>query len=284
MVFTQLARRALGAIEPLACQAFFVSEVAAEFEAIGLSLADGYHTARAAPMGAVHPVAVEAAFFSFNPRIVHRNVRFDLVTPEQAIAARQRGAGASLRRLVGERDLTKAAAGLRSAVEAAPVLGRPLFAGHRALPWPEDPYEAVWHGANAMREFRGDGHNALLLTHGLLGLEAQVLHGAEMGIEEPTKSFLIRGHGWKPDDYAAAVERLAARGLVTPEGQATDAGLKIRAMLERDTDHLAEAPWQALGEETTLELLEELSELSRLVLRDPTLPRLNAGPDPVPAS
>lgn len=278
MPYATIAQRALGAIEPLAAQAFFVKEVAAEFEAIGLNMAEGYHTARAAPMGVVGLATVHAAFYSFNPRIIGRCLRFDVVSPEQAIVARQRGAGAAIRRLTGDTDVTGLLEDLRIAVEACPTPGRPLFAAHQALDWPEDPAEALWHGANCLREFRGDGHNALLLAHGLIGIEAQVLHAGLLAIEAPTESFLVRGHGWKPDDFAAAAGRLAERGLTEPDGTVTDAGLKLRAMLERETDHRTEDPWRALGEERSERLIDGLAELSRQILEEPALPRLNATP------
>lgn len=278
MPFGKLAHRALGAIEPLAAQAFFVKEVLAEFDAIGLNMAEGYFTARAAPMGVVDANVVDAAFFTFNPRAIRKCLRFDIVTPQQAIAARQRGAAAALHRLLGERDVAEIVAALRDAVEAAPIAGRPLFAGHKAIAWPEEPYEALWHGANCLREFRGDGHIALLLSHELIGLEAQVLHAGIRKIENPTESFLVRGHAWKPEDYEAAAERLKARGLVGPDGAANDAGLKLRLMIERETDRLAEPPFRALGEERAERLVDGLAELSTIVLGEPSLPQLNATP------
>ena len=278
MPFGKLAHKALGAIEPLAAQAFFVKEVMVEFESIGLNMFEGYFTARAAPMGTVDPAVVDATFFTFNPKVVRRSLRFDLVTPTQAIDARRRGAGAALRRLIGERDLGTLIALLQEAVEAAPVNGRPLFAGHRAQPWPEDPYEAVWHGANTLREFRGDGHIALLVAHSLIGLEAQVLHAGLLKINDPTESFLVRGHAWKPEDYQAAAARLTERGLADADGVANDAGIKLRGMIERETDRLSEAPLRALGEERATQMIEELATLSRMVLEEPALPALNAKP------
>src|SRR5512132_3432075 len=33
--------------------------------------------------------------------------------------------------------------------------GRPLFAAHATLPWPDRPHLALWHAATLYREFRG---------------------------------------------------------------------------------------------------------------------------------
>ena len=36
----------------------------------------------------------------------------------------------------------------------------------------------LWHAQSILREYRGDGHIALLVTHGLSGLEALITHAA----------------------------------------------------------------------------------------------------------
>ena len=57
--------------------------------------------------------------------------------------------------------------------EACTVLrapeGRPLYAGHADLPWPDEPLLELWHAASLLREHRGDGHIAALLHAGLTG-------------------------------------------------------------------------------------------------------------------
>ena len=53
--------------------------------------------------------------------------------------------------------------------------------------------------------------------------------------------------------------RLAARGLLTPDGATTDAGRDLRAEVERRTDELAVAPYAALGEERVADLIEALA-------------------------
>ena len=55
--------------------------------------------------------------------------------------------------------------------------GRPLYAGHAALPWPTDELLALWHAASLLREHRGDGHVATLLQAGLDVREVQRLAG-----------------------------------------------------------------------------------------------------------
>ena len=40
--------------------------------------------------------------------------------------------------------------------------GRPLFAGHVSLPWPDEPHLVLWHAQTLLREYRGDNHIAAL--------------------------------------------------------------------------------------------------------------------------
>lgn len=270
----KVARRALGVFEPIAAQAFFVPEVAEEYKAVGLEMPEGYFTARSAPMGIASLGTVSAAFFSFNPTVIERFLRFDLASPSAAIDARTRGAARALCRLWGDvpEGLEAPVSWLRDLVAAAPFEGRPLFAGHAQCPWPEDPVAALWHGANAMREFRGDGHIAVLVTHDLNGLQAQVLQAGAKGLAEPESSFTVRSHGWSPDQYHAAARSLADRGLTDETGAVTDGGLKLRAMIEQETDHLAAAPFEAVGLERSSQMLDLLEPVAARVVVGDVLP------------
>ncbi|WP_407940540.1 helix-turn-helix domain-containing protein [Nonomuraea montanisoli] len=59
---------------------------------------------------------------------------------------------------------------------SAPAEGRAPYAGLRALDVPEEPVARLWHAATLLRE-RGDGHNAVLLAHGIAGTEAHGTSG-----------------------------------------------------------------------------------------------------------
>ena len=89
----------------------------------------------------------------------------------------------ALRRAFASLDATlidEALALLRPAAEAAGAHpeGRPLFAAYSSLEWPEEPHLALWHAQYLLREFRGDGHIAVLLGEGLTGIEAFAIHVA----------------------------------------------------------------------------------------------------------
>jgi hypothetical protein len=158
--------------EPIHAVTYFAPEARAAFEAAGLrGFWRGYFAGRLAPLGAVDAPVATAVLFGFSPAMVARGVPdvWGRATPDQSLAARLEGAGAALHRLwdVTDPALARAARLLRAVVEGSPVAGRSLFAANAALPWPAEPYLAVWHGCTLLREHRGD---ALLR-----GLAAQVV-------------------------------------------------------------------------------------------------------------
>ena len=146
--------------------------------------------------------------------------------------------------------------------------GRPLFAGHADLEWPEEPLAVLWHAQTLLREFRGDGHVALLVDHGIDGLEALVLHEAT---GELPVAFLRATRGWSDDEWAAATEGLRRRGWVRPAGSAehlalTEEGAAVRAAVEERTDQLSVVAYGAIGEDGCATLRGLVRPLSRTVV------------------
>jgi hypothetical protein len=139
------------------------------------------------------------------------------------------------------------------------VEGRALFAANAALPWPDAPLLSLWHGLTLLREHRGDGHNAALLAAGLDGCGAHVLAaavgGAPRDVTQPAR-------GWSDDQWDAAVASLADRGLVHPDGQATDAGRQLHGGVEQRTDEMAAAPWTGVDGEALAGLVATLTRLA----------------------
>ncbi len=103
-----------------------------------------------------------------------------------------------------------------------------------------------------LREHRGDGHIAALLTAGLDPCEALVSFAA-VGAAPPE---VFASRGWTAEEWAATRDRLASRGWIDAEGQATDLGRSGRDELEWRTDRLADAPWRALGPDRAGRLAE----------------------------
>lgn len=256
------ARAAHQVLEPIHATVYFQAEAKSAYEAIGLKgYWMGYFASRAAAMGPVPPEIVIATFYNFAPQMVRRAIpdawRFSSV--ERVLAARYEIARTATELLTGGGDLTEAADLAERAARAASTEGRALFAAHAGLPWPDEPALRLWHAATLLREHRGDGHVALLLAQGVDGLEAHLLHAAAGKIDAAQQ----RQHrGWTDEDWAAAAERLRARGLLDAEQRFTDAGRAFKERLEQRTDELAAPPYDAIGDDGT-ERLDEL--LSRFV-------------------
>ena len=107
------------------------------------------------------------------------------------------------------------------------------------LPWPPDPIGRLWHAATILREHRGDGHVAALLTAGVDGCESLVLRAGIDGgrLREMTQP----ARGWTDEQWQAAGQRLEERGWLTAGGAATAGGRDAYASVEALTNRLAEA-------------------------------------------
>ena len=62
----------------------------------------------------------------------------------------------------------------------------------RTLPLPPDPVARLWHGANLLREHRGDGHVAALLTVGIGGPLAILIYVVIVAVWIAALVFSIR--------------------------------------------------------------------------------------------
>jgi helix-turn-helix protein len=208
----------------------------------------GYFAGRSAPLGPVGAAPIVAAYYNFSPQMVGRALPsvWSLAGPEEVLRARSEGAVAALTGLVPDVPVARieeAAELLETAAAAAEPAGRVLGAANQALPRPSDPYARLFQAATTLREHRGDGHVAALLTAGLDPTEALVSFAAVRAA--PREVFDSRG--WSPSEWDAAADRLRGRGLLAADGSATAAGQALRDEVERITDELAAAPWAALG-------------------------------------
>jgi hypothetical protein len=265
-----LVRRAHNATNSLHSLIYFAPEPEAQFAALGLEPGRmSYFAGRAAPMGAVGPGVVTATFYNFSPALVARCIprAWALASPAAIVAARFAAVDVVLRRLLGDLadspELAKMSGLLREAASACTPEGRPLYAGHADLGWPDGPLPQFWHGLTLIREYRGDGHIAALVAAGLSGLEALVTHTATGQGFVP--DFARASRGWTQQEWDDAVARLTERGLLDASGALTAAGQEVRADIERETDRMASPPWQHLGDERTEELTAIGRELTRAV-------------------
>jgi hypothetical protein len=240
------ARRLRDAVEPLAAVSFWAQPAYDRYAALGLDFLTGYVWSRSSVLGPAEPAVVAAAFAVFEPGAVAGllGAARDACSLEQVRAAREEGAAAALREAVGD-DLDDATvAALHEAATAADPAGRPLYAGARAQPVPQDRHAALWHAATLLRECRGDSHVAACVAAGLSGLEANLLTELWVGFEAQAYAGT---RAWSPEAMATAQQRLRDRGLL--DGDAlTDAGRALRAHVEEATDTAVAPVVAALGD------------------------------------
>jgi hypothetical protein len=255
-------RHCYAAVSPVHSAFYFAPELGQEFKDLGLDdKGAAYFAARAAPMGRVGAGTVTATFYNFAYATVARHIprMWDVITPEDALAARLRVVDSMLLRLLGEdvlasKELAEATELALRATEGCSRPARPLYAGNADLPVPDAPHLAYWHAATVLREHRGDGHLTALAHHGLDALEALVTHTATGKGMAP--KWVMSSRGWTPEEWAAAEDRLRARGLLDTGGELTDEGRRLRQEVEDETDRLDLGPYEHLGAAGTARLTE----------------------------
>jgi hypothetical protein len=230
---------------------------------------DTYFAGRAAPLGLVSAEVVHALFYNFAPGEVARHIPkvWRTTTPEAAIAARQMGCVNALRRILGD-DLdapafARTADLLLEAATSAPLEGRPMYAALRTVPVPDEVVARLFHAASLLREHRGDGHIAALMTEGVGGLEAHVLLALDMGM--PAAKF-GRIHHLPAAQRAAVIDGMRDRGLIGDDGWLSEAGRAVKQRVEALTDDLAATPYESLAPRELDELMAALEPLASRLL------------------
>jgi hypothetical protein len=272
-------KRFKSAFDSLHALAYFAPEVDEALTGIGLRPGRmPYFAGRSAAMGAVGPEVVAATFYNFNPEVVARVIprAWTLATPEQVLEARLEGVDKALTRLLGEGELksdqvVEAAELAREATAGCTAEGRPLYAAHAGLDWPEPPHLALWHAITLLREHRGDGHIAALVLNGLSGVEALVTHVATGHGFTVDAAKLTRG--WSEEQWTAAEQGLRDRGVLDGEGALTGEGVAVRDRVETATEAAAQAPWSHLGPEKLARLEELGRDLTRRVVAAGAFPK-----------
>jgi hypothetical protein len=265
----ELARKMWRTLEPYHGIVYFTPHAAAAYAELGIHGRDGYFASRSAPLGAVGPEVVIATFYNFHPPLIHHAIpaAWEKASPAEVLAARLAAADAALSEVLGDAidgdDVIEAATLAETAARACTPGGRPLYAGNAQLPWPDEPHLALWHAITLLREFRGDGHIAALVTAQLDPCEALITHAAanNSGIGPDV---LQRSRAWPEADWNAAKERLSLRGLFDGT-RLTDEGDALRTQIEEQTDHAALAPWETLSTEDSTRLRSLVRPWSRAI-------------------
>ena len=268
---TSLSRKAWGDLEVLHVVGYFAPEVRNRYVELGLHPQLSYFPARAAAFGTAGPGLTTATFYVFAPWLVEAALpsAWETVTPGRLVEARRAGMAEALGTILGTPDVSEALAIARDVCDGLAPQGRPLYAAHAELPWPEDDLLALWHAATLIREHRGDGHVSVLQHAGLDPVEATVLGG----LFSSSTGFLRKTRGWSDEEYAAATDRLRDRGWLDGESGFTEAGRAARQQIEDDTDRLAVEGWAHVGVDRTARLHELVRPLREQILQAGVLPR-----------
>jgi hypothetical protein len=269
MASSTVPRRLWSLFEPVHAVTYFAPQAGAAFEAAGLhGFWRRYFAGRAAPLGAIGPGPVTAAFFGFAPAMVARALPdvWTRISPRDALAARAAGARAALRDLIPEAHepaVVEAAELLSNAATSVDLPGRVMGAANADLPWPDSPLDRLWHAATILREHRGDGHVAALLTAGVDGCESLVWRTALEG--GAPRDGMQRARGWTDLEWQRAAGRLRDRGWLAADGSPTAPARTAYAQVEALTDELAAGPWQRVGAEATERCARVLEPLAARV-------------------
>jgi hypothetical protein len=274
MSLEAMTRKGRGIIDPLITMIYFVPEGPEQYTKLGLDgpreSSQAYFCTRGAPLGKSGEL-VASTFYNFNPAGVVPlvNAGWQKTTPEAAIAARNQAVIAALSRLLAGEDnvtlpdVTREIELVKKATTNLKYEGRPLFTAHYAQPWPEEhPLLSLWWGLNLMREFRGDGHIAALVTAEISGIESSLISGPWQNNPKYT-SFMIKSRLWSETEIAAAYEGLAERDILR-DGELTTKGRALRDEIEATTDRLDLAPWRNVGDDLE-EFLTRLQTLGAVL-------------------
>jgi hypothetical protein len=261
-----LVRQAIAPLRSVYASSITAPSAVQAMAALGLTGWQGYFAVRTVALGPVPPLLVQSLFYGHSPAFHARagDGVWDKVTPDQVLAATHEGLDRSLGPVyddVGDeaRQLTVM---LRTAAERASTRpeGRGLFAANASLPWPEKGHHQLWHAHVLLREWRGDGHNAVLMAEGIPAREALLIHAAWAGL--PLYA-ITASRTWTDAECAPAIAALQAKGWLT-DGDApaiTEEGRVWRDAIEDATDDLDAFAYEAFSEAE----LQHLVDLAAVV-------------------
>lgn len=251
-----IARAAYTTLEPYHLTSYFNPQLKSAGEDTGLDGHAWYVGARAAPLGETTASVVAAAFYNFNPALIERVWPLAVAAGLETVSDRRWSMldsvlGDALGSLAADAELVELAKRLHDVGDTAVFAGRTLSAAWHSAVAPDVPHLELWHAIAVIREWRGDGHLAALVDAELDPSEAVVFHEAVHPDPNARKVLGKRitqlTRQWSDDQWAAAADRLASRGLITRaerHEELTDDGVALDAHIEARTDAMASAIWR----------------------------------------
>lgn len=259
-------------LEAIHTVVYFSPEAKTAYKAIGLrGYWSGYFASRSAPLGTPSAELVTATFFGFAPEMVAKAIpdAWELADRDEILATRKIVATRALDSIIGDEDVLKVADALLAAADSLSYAGRPLAAAHHALPLPETPMTRLWHAASVLREYRGDGHLAVLTAANVGPIDSNILQVGigKVGDDQQTL------RGWSDEDWAAGHERLRARGWIQETGVLTDLGRAEREEIEALTDATSN---DAIAHLANTGVADSLLSWARTITKSGVIPFPNA--------
>lgn len=249
------ARAAYQTFEPYHLVAYFNPELGDASAEVGLDGHAWYAGSRGAPLGPCAPSVVAAVFFNFNPELIDRSWPAAVEAGLDRVEERRwlmldSVLGGALGSAAADPALEELARTLHDLLDQVDYAGRPLAAAWHASPFPPAPHLAFWHATAVLREWRGDGHLTALVDAGFGPTDAVVFHEAvhpdPRGRRVLGKRLTQVTRSWSDEEWGAAADRLASRGLLSVDGEVetlTAAGVELDQRIEDRTDALAGSVW-----------------------------------------
>jgi hypothetical protein len=257
------ARQMWHLLEPIHASVYFAPEAKPTYTEAGLKgYWMGYFASRSAAFGEASAEIVMATFYNFAEHLVRRAIpdAWRLSTPQRVLDARMSVADQVLTRVFEDApEVAEAAEIAEDIARRARPEGRALFAAHASLAWPSEPRLRLWHAATLLREHRGDGHIAVLVSRDIDGLQSHILAAAAGAVDPMTQK---QNRGFTDDQWDAAATQLRERGLLDDTGAFTPQGRTLKQDIEAVTDQLALAPYVDAGEDACAGLERSITALA----------------------
>ncbi len=268
-----VARWVLRALSLPHAPVYMAAEVRDALATLGLTHPRvAYFAQRAAPLGPVPAEVVIATFYGFAPRVVKTAIpgAWSVTSPEAVLAATLDAMGVLLRRIVpSHAQIERAADLLRPIAELHPVVGRPLAAAWASVPWTGDAHVDLWLATTIIRESRGDGHIAALVTHGIGPLASHLLQDGDEAARRPK---LTSNRGWTESEIDATVAEMQQCELLDASGVLTAHARELRARIEDVTDETSSTAWAATPADVVEEVCDLAVAIARPIIASGTLP------------
>lgn len=286
---SSVARTMWSTSEPFVATGLICKESLISTIELGIPKGAAFFAVRGAPMGAANVAIFSAAFHGFALERLQDGLdaAWKATTPQAVIDSTHAAIPVMAQRVFDDSqnldEITRVGTLLATVVAHLDVSGRPLAAGNKSVPSPNEPWAKLWRAWNTLREYRGDAHVATLVANNLTVDEAQVL-SATWGASKYDVELLRATRGLDDTRWELAQAQLTARGLLTAEGSISQAGMNLRDDIEQKTDEACMNAWNQLSASELEEVRQCTYKLSAHIIETGLFPVRSAVGAPWPPS